>query len=424
MTTRIIRPSREPRLAHQIEARRSTKRMILQSGALGSGKTFNMARWMLERVLLMPGSAGAAGAGNYRQTEVTIKAEFDALLNDLPEVKACLEVRGDIRQYAFHVRKGMPPSLVYWYDFVGSNPREVGENLKSLSLTWAAVEEVDRVAKSTLDNLNGRVRWRPDGTKYPMQLLLSCNPRSQSHYLYDMFFRNPSEFTQLVRSKTRDNPFLPRDFEAQIRSSFSAETAKRYLEGEWVGRDGQIFADFSAESHVYHVPPDENTIVQRWAGLDFGGAHPHVIVWFAMDYSGRIWQEREWVRAQVGLEYVAEQLRRHPVPYIYRDHDLADGLTLQNHFGINGLVRANKERSGGIATISKLLEPTIENGRVGRPKLMVHASCKETIRQLGGITYEQADKKLDDDVFDSVRYALHTHLASAAIRPSVYQMRY
>ena len=94
MTRRIIRPSREPRLAHQIEARQSTKRMILQSGALGSGKTMNMARWMLERVIGMPGSVGAAGAGNYRQTEVTIKAEFDQALDDLPEIKACLEVRG------------------------------------------------------------------------------------------------------------------------------------------------------------------------------------------------------------------------------------------------------------------------------------------------------------------------------------------
>lgn len=424
MTRRIIRPSREPRLAHQIEARQSTKRMILQSGALGSGKTMNMARWMLERVIGMPGSVGAAGAGNYRQTEVTIKAEFDQALDDLPEIKACLEVRGDIRQYAFHIRRDMPPSTIYWYDFVGSNPKEVGENLKSLSLTWGAVEEVDRVAKSTLDNLNGRIRWRPAGTNYPMQMLLSCNPRSQNHYLYDMFFRNPSPYTHLVRSKTRDNPFLPRDFEAQIRSTFSEETAKRFLEGEWVGSDGQIFPEFSAESHVYHVPPAENTIVQRWAGLDFGGAHPHVITWFAMDYSGRIWQEREWVKPQVGLECVADQLRRHPVPYIYRDHDLADGLTLQNHFGINGLVRANKERSGGIATISKLLEPTVESGRVGKPKLMVHASCTETIKQLGGITYEQADKKRDDDVFDAVRYALHSHLGNSAVHASVHNMRY
>lgn len=410
----------QPRLRHQVEALLSDASLTMQSGALGSGKTMTNAWWLMLKLLQCPAAVVIAGAPFYAQTETTIKNDFLALIEHDPRLVARMRFQNDINATYFKLHSGFPDSVIYWREFVGNNPKKAGAKVKSINATHVLVEEADSVSRETFEDLIGRMRYRPPRTRYKNQMMLSTNPSRRDHYLYDMFFRNPTADTKLVRSKTLENPYLPADYYDRLLAMYSPATVARYLEGEWGGVEGTIFPDFSKESHAYSHALPSFEVVQRWAGLDFGGTHPHVIVWYAMDFRGDVYIERCWVRANVSLSAVAEQLNRYPVPYIYCDHDVADRLTLQNDFGVNGLIRAKKERTAGIVALEKAL--MLRPGT--HPQLRVHISCTEVFEKLGSITYEQADKKIDDDVPDAVRYGFYTHFASQNIRPSVHQMRY
>ena len=360
------------------------------------------------------------GGTVYAQTETTIKSDFLALVEHDTRLVTRMRHQNDINATYFKLHSGFPDSVVYWREFVGNNPRKAGAKVKSINATHVLVEEADSVSRETFEDLIGRMRYRPPKTRYKNQAMLSTNPSRRDHYLYEMFFRNPVADSKVIRSRTIENPYLPPDYHARLLAMYSAATAARYLEGEWGGTEGTIFPDFSRESHAYSHPLPSFEVVQRWAGLDFGGTHPHVIVWFAMDFRGDVYIERVWVKAQVSLSAVADQFRKYPVPYIYCDHDVADRLTLQNDFGINGLIRAKKERTAGIVALEKALQLRANT----HPQLRVHTACAEVFDQLGSITYEQADKKLNDDVFDAVRYGYYTHFASASVGATLHNMRY
>jgi phage terminase large subunit len=401
----------EPRIPHQHATYSSTAKATLQVGAYGSGKTLTNAWIALRLACEHPGGLGLIAAETTPQLRETLQADFDTLISDLLE-RGLVTYNGDRRLYTF-----WNGSRILAWPLVGSNPKAMRHRIRSLNLAWVVIEEMTSIPKDTLQEVLGRLRSKVG----PRQLYGSCNPDSPEHYLYDMFVANPLPGFVCIPSNTYNNPFLPPDYIRSLETSLTPEFAQRYLRGEWVNFEGLVYKEFRRTTpggepwHVIDpIPLEELKPVRRWGGLDFGGANPHVVLWLAEDAQGYRYVTREWFMPQVGLRELAEAITSDPVSPIYRDHDVADTLTLEREYRVRGLRPARKEKMRGIDTVSRHLRPA---GEGLPPRLRIFSTCRNLIRELGTYKWPEGTDardpgnepvKKDDHTLDALRYALHS----------------
>lgn len=401
-----------PALPHQWETFTSSAKVTLQSGAYGSGKTLTNAWVVLRECAMYPGNLILAGAETTPQLRETLQADFDTLIADLI---ACGQVKFNAQRRLYTFWNG---SKALFWPLVGTNAKAMRHRLRSLNLGGAVIEEGTSIPKATLLEILGRLR-RKNASR---RLWMSCNPDSPEHYLYDLFVRQPRPGWRIIYSNTYANPYLPADYLRNLEASLGPELASRYLKGEWVNFEGLVFKDFRRtldDGRPWHVLPDATVRaltarpVYRWGALDFGGANPHALLRFAEDAAGYWYVTGEWYRAQVGLQELAAEILRDPVSPIYRDHDLADALTLKN-MGVSGLTAARKEKMSGLATMQALMRPA---GPGLPPLLRISDACPNLIRELGNYRWPEGTSardpgnepvKKDDHAIDACRYGTHT----------------
>lgn len=414
----------EPTLPHQWETYNSKAKFTLQSGAYGSGKTNTNAWIILRQMLEYPGTLGLAGAETFPQLRETLLNDFESLVS--PYVEAGLmKYNGQERKFS-----AWNGSECLFWPLVGSDARRQRHRLRSLNLGFLVMEEATSLPEETVLELLGRLR-RNNSSR---QAWGSCNPDSPSHYLHEWFVEDPRPGYKLVKSNTYNNPFLPPDYVQSLESSLGPEMASRFLRGEWVNFEGLVFKEFKRDVHVIEpflarigsVTPEGRTIVDRWQALDFGGANPHAALWFAEDDGGYVYVTDEWYESQVGLDEVAKQLQRDPTGTIYRDHDVADTLTLQNVYNVPGLKAARKEKMPGIAMLQQFLKPVAPDLP---PRLRIFSRCKNLTREIGRYRWPEGTDardpgnepvKKDDHAIDALRYGIFTRFFTPKATPQTY----
>lgn len=405
-----------PRLPHQYAVFQSRAKATLQSGAYGSGKTLTNAWVVLRLALEYPGNLILMGAETSDQLKQTLQSDFDALILDLVGL-GLVKYNGSERLYTF-----WNGSKVLARPLVGNNAKAMRHRLRSLNLGAAVIEEITAIPEDTTKEVLGRLRRK--GTS--RQLFGSCNPDTPEHYLYEMFVTKRKPGFKLIKSNTYANPYLPTDYLRTLENSLGPEMAQRYLMGEWVNYEGLVFKDFAratATGEPWHVLPASALVgvpwARRWGGLDFGGANPHAYIKLAEDAGGYWYVTGEWFKGQVGLQDLAAAILADPVNPIYRDHDVADALTLQN-LGVRGLLPARKERMPGFATLMQLLKPPAPGLP---PRLRFSDQAENLIREIGSLRWPEGTAardpgnepvKKDDHAIDALRYACHTRIKGVA----------
>lgn len=400
-----------PRIPHQHETYTSTHKATLQSGAYGSGKTLTNAWIALRECCEYPGTLGLIAAETSPQLRETLQSDFDTLIADLAE-RGLVAYNGERRLYTF-----WNGSRILAWPLVGSNAKAMRHRIRSLNLGFAVIEEITSIPEATVLEVLGRLRRKGSSRR----LYASCNPDSPEHYLYDWFIGNPRAGFHLVKSNTYNNPYLPPDYIPGLEQMLTPELAQRVLKGEWVKFEGVVYKEFARKTpagepwHVIDpIPLDTLKPVRRWGGLDFGGANPHAVLWLAEDERGYRYVTHEWYRAQVGLGEIAKAILADPVSPIYRDHDVADTLTLEREYKVRGLRAARKEKMRGIDTVSRNLRPVAPGLP---PRLRVFSTCKNLIRELSTYRWPEGTDardpgnepvKKDDHALDALRYALHS----------------
>ena len=140
------------------------------------------------------------------------------------------------------------------------------EETKLLSLTnigtiW--VEEAFEVSKDMIEQLNLRMRARIA----KQQLILSFNPISKRHYLYDFVEENPPDSFIKIHSTFKDNPFLSSEYVEALEDmrKRNPQKAKIYYYGEWgVDAEGLVFDNWKVEYF------ENDNSLPLLIGMDFG----------------------------------------------------------------------------------------------------------------------------------------------------------
>jgi phage terminase large subunit len=117
-------------------------------------------------------------------------------------------------------------------------------SLNDISVIW--IEEAYEVEKEKILQLDLRMR----GTADNQMLILSWNPISKNHWLYDFTVENPPKNSIYHHSTYKTNPFLPQSYidsleEMKVRNP---QKYRVYGAGEWgIDAEGLVFTNWNSE---------------------------------------------------------------------------------------------------------------------------------------------------------------------------------
>jgi phage terminase large subunit len=277
---------------------------------------------------------------------------------------------------------------------------------EATQLSWPTVQTV-------LSRLAQHVPGMP-----ARKAILDCNPKNQRHWLYKagVLHIDPDKGTPLADADAwarlhwtpYDNPHLPADALATL-ESLTGTQRRRLLNGEWCESEGAVYDEFDEEIHVCQDMPAGWERWDRVLGIDFGYTNPFVCLAGAVDPDGRLWIYRERYQSNQTVRAHADAIRAWGIQPLWTvaDHDAEDRATLRE-CGIHTMP-ARKEISVGIKAVKERLRVAGD----GRPRLMIHASCRATIGEFydyawaplsDGKNAKEEPVKDRDHAMDTIRY--------------------
>lgn len=241
-----------------------------------------------------------------------------------------------------------------------------------------------------------------------------------------------------VPSFVQDNPALLRNDPDYVFKLASMSEAQRnaLLYGDWDSYEGQVFREFKNDPDHYidrrytHViaPFDIPSHWRIYRSFDWGYSKPFSVGWYAVDQEGIAYRVKEWYGCRrgepdVGLEMapsdvfaeIARQEREDPLfrnkrimgvadPAIWNRQTGESIAEVAERYGVR-FDKGDNERIAGLAQVHERLK----FGTDGRPRLYVFSSCREFIRTIPALVYdehkvEDVDTSLEDHIYDECRY--------------------
>lgn len=409
------------------------------SGGARAGKSL-WGAMEVAPILLTPGTRGWILGPEYTNT---IK-EFEYLRDSTvgrPDVKAVIEASGArVSRCVSRADQGSMEIRISWPDAPDSWARcKSAKTLPALlseELDWVLVCEAALIRGEVWEN---KIRMRlvdrngvalfpssPAGTGWTKELYDRGLEGLPGHFAISADTRtNPKQDLESVRFWSEQMSHV--DFEEQVR-------------GRPTPRHGLVYPGFDMDVHVRSWlpewpqpggdgPPNKRSW-KRVRGCDFGFQDPHVTLWIAFDEDRRAYVYREFYRRHTLVDDVAEHIARVEGREYYRDDrgrirvshvaggkDPVTGATITDwdaqmraELSARGIRcrRARKDVLAGIATVASHLKTQ----RDGRPRLYVHPSCRNLIREFRDYQWARdgGDRPEDgnDHALDALRYALHT----------------
>jgi phage terminase large subunit len=219
----------------QEKAHRATQRYKLFGGAMGGGKS----KWLCEEIkelsMQFPGNRGVIC--RYHLSDFK-NSTLKTLLETIPQE---LILNHNLAEHTITLVGGS--EIIY----LGLSEEENVSKLKSMELGWFAIDEASEIQKNHFLLFQSRLRRRlPNGSFPKYYGLLASNP--DDCWLKDDFvLQGGGSDYVFIPSLPKDNPFLPLDYEAQLRKTYPEDWVKRFLEGSWddlAGGDTVIPSDW------------------------------------------------------------------------------------------------------------------------------------------------------------------------------------
>jgi len=144
----------------------------------------------------------------------------------------------------------------------------------------AYVDELDELdtqtAMAVVKSINDRCRQQIDGFRTPFMSYTTSSQGLKGTYQTIMHFQKSGIGYVLMRARTKDNIFLPKDYVANMYSIYNEKEIACLLEGQFVSIDsGLIFPDYHKDKNMldtdlydYVRDNSENTV---YIGQDFNG---------------------------------------------------------------------------------------------------------------------------------------------------------
>lgn len=158
-------------------------------------------------------------------------------------------------------------------------PTEEPSNIYGYSTCLALVDELDELdtqtAMEAVKSINDRVRQQIEGFRSPFVAFATTSQGLKGMYQTVMHFNKSGIGYILMRARTRDNIFLPKDYVKNLYSIYNEKERKCLLEGIFISIDsGLIFPDYhpdvnKLDNDLYDYARDNSLPI--YIGQDFNG---------------------------------------------------------------------------------------------------------------------------------------------------------
>ena len=304
-----------------------------------------------------------------RRTATTLRNTCFSLFKDIL-TKWQLIKYVKIRETDFNIKFPNGSEII----FIG-----LDEETKLLSLNGIGVifiEEVYEVPKPLVEQLNLRLR----GNTPNQQIIMAFNPISKNHWLYDFCEVNPPTSFKFTHSTYKDNPFLNKEYIAELEELYVRNPAKAriFCDGLWgVDAEGLVIKNWTTEA----FEPMELAAsgLEHRAGLDLGWVDKTAIIDSLYDKANHtIYVFNEYYKSGSQLSDIAEAIKAMNLNKVKLYCDAAEPRSIQyfKSQGINATasIKGKDSVKAGIMFLQ-------DN------KIVVHPSCKNFIMELENFSY-------------------------------------
>lgn len=357
----------------QLDFHTSDAAYTLFCGGLGSGKTYAGAIWAIEMALKYPGVSGLITANSYSQLKkATLKTFFDLLEQ--------LEI-----PYEYKVNEGI---ITIFGSKIYAISMENYNFLRGVQVGWAWSDECAFYKQEAFDVLIGRIRDK----KAPCQWKGTTTPNGYN-WLYTSFVEAPLPNSVVVRSKTSDNiDNLHENYLTALRSQYDTKMSQQELDGEFVNlTGGKVYYSFDRNVHIKPTNEKNETI---FVGLDFN-VNPLCGV-FVFLRENKIYVTQElYLKDSNTFQAAKEITKRYPyksvnvVPDSTGDRRKTSSQTSDHEIlrraYLNVVPFTNPDTKDRFNNINRLLDHRL---------LFIDPSCKELIKDLEKLTYDNSDEML------------------------------
>ena len=240
------------------------------------------------------------------------------------------------------------------------------------------------------------------------RIVFDTNPDNPEHWLKKDYIDSKSENIISVHFRLDDNTFLSERYIRNIKESTpSGMFYDRDIEGLWVTGEGVVYSDFDGNKHFINDVSgiDFETYI---AGVDWGYSHYGSIVVFGID------KDNKW--------YLIEE---HATQFKEIDYWVEIALSVKERYGnINfycdsarpeHVERFRRERIRAINADKSILSGIEEVARLIKLNrfFVLSSKVKQFKKEIYNYIWDEKTGnpvKENDDVMDSVRYAVYSHM--------------
>ena len=368
-----------------------THRWEVYKGSAGSGKSYAIVQKLIIRCCRENIRVVVC-----RRTGRTLRQScFDLFKEVLAKWKITPYVK--IRETDFNIQFPNGSEII----FMGLDEETKLLSLNNISCFW--IEEAFEVPKSIVEQINLRMR----GNVANQQIILSFNPISTHHWLYDFCEVSPPANFVYSHSTYKDNPFLPKEYIEALDEMETRNPQKYriYGRGEWgVDADGLVFQNWRIED-FNHV----ETQGQLLCGLDFGFVNDITAFVASLldEEKKRIYIFQEWGATGKTNADITKQIEKlgFNKSVIVADSAEPKSIAEIKQSGIQKIKPATKGQDSIIHGIQKLQNYEI----------IIHPSCEGIITEFENYTWQKdkytdvyINKPIDDfnHYIDALRYSL------------------
>ena len=244
-------------------------------------------------------------------------------------------------------------------------------------------------------------------SKAGSHVIADTNPDAPTHWLKTDYIdnENPDNKTLVFTFTMDDNTFLAPDYVKQKKAQTpTGMFYNREILGLWVSADGLVYQDFDEDRMVIPASQIPNDL-HVYCGVDWGFEHKGVITVWGDDSKGNAYLLHEYTSQFKFIDYWVKLAKKLQQQYghnlkFWADSARPDNVTEFQKAGIN-CINANKNRMAGVEKCAEYMK---------QGKLFVNADgISKFLDEIYQYIWDEntgEPKKENDDVMDSMRYAI------------------
>lgn len=253
------------------------------------------------------------------------------------------------------------------------------------------------------------------------RIYMDTNPENPSHTVKKDYIDHDGQRLENGQLNIRsfhftlfDNDKLdPEYVESIVASTPSGMFSDRDIYGKWVSAEGVVYRDFNESKH-YVDSVDNVNFVKYFAGVDWGYEHHGTVVVIGLDDKGTYYLLEEVAKQHREIEWWCDialdiKERYGNIPF-YCDTARPEYLTAFRNKGLKA-VKAKKEVLAGIGEVARLFKQ--DRFKIVEDNVELF---KEEIYMYSWNERTGEPNKVNDDVLDSVRYAIYSDTKLNGVR--------